>query len=150
MTVKYTNERIGFSVEIPDGWRVASEDEASVLFKEEGREFGPNVLVSADEIPEGLSLHEGGLTFFERQFEEQFPDADFGNEQRIEIDGREAIAFNVGYAYDTDDGQVPVVKMAVFVRDGTRLFSVVGTSSPAEFEEKYPTFQGFALTLRPL
>ncbi|GAB4307045.1 MAG: hypothetical protein Kow0069_04240 [Promethearchaeota archaeon] len=142
-------ERFEFEARLPEGW-AAKESDVSVVFKPAADEFGPSLVVTpVTGVPPELSLHRGGIEFFKAAIEREVVDAEFGNEEKFFVDGVEAVAFNVGYAYVTGDGNVaPVAKMQVYLKWGDRVVSITGTTTPDDFEARYPTFRDFVLSFR--
>ncbi|MHA1730754.1 MAG: hypothetical protein ACTSU5_02370 [Promethearchaeota archaeon] len=147
--MKFVNEKLGISLEVPEGWTAKNgEGDESVVVKPQGVDFGPNVTITAAEIYPELSLHSGGIDFFQSLLKDEVGLAEFGNEEAFTLNGREAIAFNLAYAHDTDEGEpIHVTKMMVYVKEGGRVVAIAGTTTPDDFEERYPTFRDVAASV---
>ncbi len=142
----YENEKYGVKVTIPEGW-TAVEGDDSLTIKMIGAEFGPNITISRTEAPEELKLHQGGLDFFKKLIKEEVGDVEFGNEECITVNGHEGIAFNLGYSYELETGQIHVAKMQVYLKEKDKILSIAGTTTPDDFEDRYETFQEIASTV---
>ncbi len=113
-----TKPKFEFEMDTPDGWTTDRKDTGVLFTYDDDPEV--KVIVTFEKVPASLDLHKGGLEFFVNEIKKQLDDADFRNEERININGIPAIQFEFLH---NQKGQ-KVHKLQVFVKDQEQLYSI--------------------------
>src|SRR5271157_96567 len=131
-----------FEVSTPDGWSTEKGGNGVVFTYDE--EPDVKVLITFNKVPEQLDLHEGGLEFFIDEIKKQLADAEFRNEDKVEINGLQAIEFEFLH----EQAGVQVHKLQTFVKDGERLYSITCIAPEEKFYGAKPMFEVFTDSFR--
>jgi hypothetical protein len=131
-----------FEVNIPDGFSSTKGGNGAVFTYDE--EPDVKVLITFNKVPDQLDLHEGGLEFFIDEIKKQIADAEFRNEDKVEVNGLPAIEFEFLH----DQQGVQVHKLQEFVKDGDTLYSITCVAPEEKFYGAKPMFEVFTDTFR--
>jgi hypothetical protein len=131
-----------FEIDTPDGWTEDRKDTGVVFTFDEDPEV--KVIITFDKVPASLDLHKGGLEFFVNEVKKQLEDAEFRNEEQIEINGLPAIQFEFIHVQNGKQ----VHKMQVFVKDETRLYSITCIAPEEKFYGAKAMFDIFTDSFR--
>ncbi len=137
-----TKSQFEFEIDTPDGWTTDRKD-TGVLFTY-GEDPAIRVIVTFEKVPASLDLHQGGLEFFINEIKKQLEDADFRNEERIEINGLPAIQFEFVHVQKGKK----VHKLQVFVKDEERLYSITCIAPEKDYYAVKSMFDVFTDSFR--
>ncbi len=131
-----------FEIDTPDGWTTDRKDTGVVFTYDEEPDI--KVIITFEKVPASLDLHQGGLEFFINEIKKQLEDADFRNEERIEINGLPAIQFEFVHFQKGKK----VHKLQVFVKDEERLYSITCIAPEKKFYAIKTMFDVFTDSFR--
>ncbi|OLS12613.1 MAG: hypothetical protein RBG13Loki_3758, partial [Promethearchaeota archaeon CR_4] len=123
-----------FEIDAPEEWTSDRKD-TGVVFT---YDLDPTVkvIITFNKVPASLDIHKGGLEFFVNEVKKQLEDAEFRNEERVEINGLPAIQFEFLHTQK----EQRVHKLQVFVKDGERLYSITCIAPEEKFYGAKPMF----------